>query len=627
MINVDEIARALGGASRSGDQWSCRCPAHEDRHASLSMKVKDAKLLVHCHAGCQQFAVIEQLKAMQLWPTQSKPIPMPEPLQLVAPKARGSIVATYDYTDENGELLYQAVRMEPKDFRQRKPVNGSSWDWSIKDVRRVLYRLPEVLDAVASNQTIYICEGEKDVEAARSLGLVATCNAMGADNGSGNKWLDDFATPLTGADVVVIPDQDEAGIRHAERVIESLKGRAKNVGVVVVGEGKDLSDWIASGATKSDIESQVIDAFSVVKEAEITTKNHFSSGFKFFDVADLIKNIQPIDWTVRHYFETDSLALIYGPPGGGKSFFAVDIAASIATGTAFFSSSVKQGPVFYIAGEGHNGLSRRFLGWEIAHTIAIPAGALYKSSGAMQVLNEESCQSVSDQIFEVCERLGQAPRAIIIDTLARNYGAGDENSTEDMSRFILHIDRWFRARFTTFVATVHHAGHNMERARGSSALKAAVDSECEVTKDESGAIRVRFTKMKEAECPPDLLLRLSSVELPGVVDDEGQPVTSASLKVADDLINSKIAERSTGEGVTAKEVMTLLHTEFVSVRVLGERLKVSKSTAERIIKRLKSWQFIDDKSVTDAGKNALAGTGFFITQEDKRVDQRGHLPA
>jgi hypothetical protein len=133
--------------------------------------------------------------------------------------------------------------------------------------------------------------------------------------------------------------------------------------------------------------------------------------------------------------------------------------------------------------------------------------------------------------------------------------------------------------------------------------------------------------MKEAECPPDLLLRLSSVELPGVVDDEGAAVTSASLKVADDLINSKIAERSTGEGVTAKEVMTLLHTEFVSVRVLGERLKVSKSTAERIIKRLKAWQFIDDKSVTDAGKNALAGTGFFITHQDKRVDQRGHLPA
>jgi hypothetical protein len=589
------------------------------------MKVTDGKLLVHCHAGCEQIAVIERMKSMQLWPTHSKPIPMPEPLQLVTSKGRGSIVATYDYTDENGTLLYQAVRMEPKDFRQRKPVNGSSWDWSIKDVRRVLYRLPEVLEAVGRGQTIYVCEGEKDVEAARSLGLVATCNAMGADNGSGNKWLDDFAEPLTGANVVVIPDQDEAGIRHAERVIESLKGRAKSVGVVVVGQGKDLSDWIASGATKSDIESQIIDAFSVEKETDVASKNHFSKGFKFFDVSDLLKNIEPIHWTVRHYFETDSLALIYGPPGGGKSFFAVDIAASIATGTAFFSSVVKQGPVFYIAGEGHNGLSRRFLGWEIAHNVTIASGSLFKSSGAMQVLDEQSCQTVSDQIFDVCLQLGQPPQAIIIDTLARNFGSGDENSTEDMSRFILHIDRWFRQRFTTFVAAVHHSGHNMERARGSSALKAAVDAECEVTKDESGAIRVRFTKMKEAECPADLLLRLSSVELPGLVDDEGAPVTSATLKVADDLINSKIAERSTGEGVFAKEVMTLLHTEFVSVRVLAERLKVSKSTAERIIKRLKAWQFIDDKGVTELGKNALAGTGFFIVGEDKRIDQRGVL--
>ena len=145
--------------------------------------------------------VISHLRHLGLWPDSGKSEgtrALPPPVQVnlgkpaaekPAPSNRGRIVATYDYTDEHGELLYQAVRYDPKDFRQRAPNPDGSWSWSIKGVKRVLYRLPEVLAAVAEGKAIYICEGEKDVEAARALGLVATCNAMGADNGTGNKWF------------------------------------------------------------------------------------------------------------------------------------------------------------------------------------------------------------------------------------------------------------------------------------------------------------------------------------------------------------------------------------------------------------------------------------------------------
>jgi len=612
---AESIAKHLGGATKSGNEWSCKCPAHDDKRASLSITEKqDGKLLVHCHAGCEQSLVVSELKARSLWPSAktTPEQPLPPPVQINLGLAKGQITAEYSYTDKHGELLYQALRYEPKDFRQRAWVDGK-WVWSIKGVRRVLYRLPEVLAAVAESKTIYVCEGEKDVEAARSIGLVATCNAMGADNGTGNKWLPEFGETLKGADVVVVPDQDAPGIRHAEWVISTLGGKAKSVKVVNPAAGKDLADWIAAGATPADIEAAAIDAFAVEKSSDIST------GFQFFDVSELIADIKPIDWLVKRFFETDSLALIYGAPGGGKSFFAVDIACSIATGTPWMSNDVKQGQVFYIAGEGHNGLARRFKAWETARGVTIEAGRIFKSGGAMQALDEESVKEVSDMIADQVQVSGEMPGGIVIDTLARNFGSGDENSTEDMSKFIQHVDKWLRQRFKCCVIIVHHSGHNMERARGSSALKAAVDAEYEISKDDSGNVKIRTTKMKDAELPGDLILRLKGVELPGLFDEDGEPVTSAVLEVADDLINSKVAELPNGKAITAKQVLEILDRGWLSQHALGEALECSSGTANKIMKTLKRYGYVGEKVITDEAKQALSRIGHNILGHDKPV--------
>jgi biotin operon repressor len=620
---AESIARHLGGASKSGDQWSCRCPAHDDKRASLSITEKqDGKLLVHCHAGCDQALVVSELKSHGLW-TSARPGPealVPPPVQINLGAGKGQIAATYDYLNEDGELLYQAVRYEPKDFRQRAPNGHGGWTWSIKGVPRTLYRLPEVLVAVAEGRTVYICEGEKDVEAARALGLTATCNAMGADNGTGNKWLSEFGEIFRDADVVVIPDQDDAGIRHAEWVISTLQGKAKSVRVANPASGKDLSDWIAAGATVADIQAAAVDAFSVVEQ--LPQSNHISLGFQFFDVSDLISDIKPIDWLIKRFFESDSLALIYGAPGGGKSFFAVDVACSIATGTPWMSNDVKQGTVFYIAGEGHNGLARRFKAWETARGVTIEAGRIFKSGGAMQALDEASVKEVSDMIADQVMVSGEIPGAIVIDTLARNFGAGDENSTEDMSTFIQHVDQWLRRRFGCCVILVHHSGHNAERARGSSALKAAVDAEYEISKDDSGNIKIKTTKMKDAELPGDMILRLKGVELPGLVDEDGQPVTSAVLEVAGDLINTKIAERGDGTAITAREALEILDRSWLSARALGEALECSYRQANKVIHSLKNYGYVGTKSVTEEGKELLSRAGHHILGNDKPVWKR-----
>jgi hypothetical protein len=162
------------------------------------------------------------------------------------PKAERRIVSTYDYADEAGTLLYQVVRFAPKDFRQRRPDGTGGWVWDMKNVRRVLYRLPAVIEAVRQGETVYVCEGEKDCDAVNALdgsGFVATCNPGGA-----GKWRAEHAECLRGASrVVIVADKDEPGRRHALDVRASLKGIVDDVRIVEAKTGKDAYDHLAAG--------------------------------------------------------------------------------------------------------------------------------------------------------------------------------------------------------------------------------------------------------------------------------------------------------------------------------------------------------------------------------------------
>ena len=121
------------------------------------------------------------------------------------------------------------MRYEPKDFLQRRPdtKKPGGWDWKLGDVRRVLYRLPDVLAAAAEERTIFLVEGEKDADALHERGLIATTNAGGAD-----KWKAEFSVALTGAQVVLIPDNDEPGRKHVQRAGADLTNRGIPVRVL-----------------------------------------------------------------------------------------------------------------------------------------------------------------------------------------------------------------------------------------------------------------------------------------------------------------------------------------------------------------------------------------------------------
>jgi hypothetical protein len=163
------------------------------------------------------------------------------------------IIETYNYTDEHGTLQYQVVRYEPKGFRQRSPDPSSpgDWRWNVKGVRQVPYGLLELIEARPADRVIVITEGEKDCHAARALGFAATCNAGGA-----GKWPAELTPHFAGADVVLIPDNDEPGRAHVNLVGHSLRSTAKRVRVVTLPglEPKgDLSDWVAAGGTREQL--------------------------------------------------------------------------------------------------------------------------------------------------------------------------------------------------------------------------------------------------------------------------------------------------------------------------------------------------------------------------------------
>jgi 5S rRNA maturation endonuclease (ribonuclease M5) len=166
-----------------------------------------------------------------------------------APVPASRIVAEYSYEDEQGRELFQVVRFEPKELRQRRPDGKGDYIWKLEDVRRVLYGLPELHEAIALDQLVTVVEGEKDVEALRRMNICATCNP-----GAG-KWRSEFAQVLKGAHVVVLPDNDCPGRDHAETVARSLAGVAASVKVLDLPQDRpdlrnkaDVSDGLHSAA-------------------------------------------------------------------------------------------------------------------------------------------------------------------------------------------------------------------------------------------------------------------------------------------------------------------------------------------------------------------------------------------
>ncbi len=208
------------------------CPSHADRTPSLSVTQAEDKILIHCQAGCAPEAVLEKL-GLTVKDLFLDPISGP----VVPPR----VVAEYSYQDEEGKELFQVLRYEPKSFKQRHKNGAGEWAWNLDGVRRVCYHLPDMLRC-RPGDVIYWVEGEKDCDALWDKGQVATTSPGGA-----NAFKPEYVKPLAGQRVTVIPDNDSAGLAYARQVVTSLREVKADCHVIIVPNGKDISDWLAAG--------------------------------------------------------------------------------------------------------------------------------------------------------------------------------------------------------------------------------------------------------------------------------------------------------------------------------------------------------------------------------------------
>jgi hypothetical protein len=236
---------------------------------------------------------------------------------------RGPALAIYPYHDEEGELLFEVCRTADKQFPTRRPDPSAKYGvrWNLNGTRRVLYRLPELVAAVAAGQPIYVVEGEKDVESIRRTGAAATCNPHGA-----GKWRFEYGAFLRGVDVRIVADCDAEGREHARQVAASLEGVARSVVAHEPAVGKDASDHLAAGRSLGELLPLTggpeakggVPAFALAIEEFVAAKDE-SPAALFGTPDDAI-------------FPAGGLMILGGKPGVGKTTFAVD-AATAAAGT------------------------------------------------------------------------------------------------------------------------------------------------------------------------------------------------------------------------------------------------------------------------------------------------------
>lgn len=509
MVTAEQIAEALGGR-RNGTGWLCCCPAHDDKNPSLSVADGESgSPVVHCFAGCEQGDVLAALRDRGLWPTPERKTP---PARPQTPTAREWI-----YTDASGSPALRVQRFATADgsktFRQSTLDGDGGWRFGglPRGTAPPLFGLP-LADGVA-----VLCEGEKARDAAEAAlqgipGFVVTCWPGGCANA---RHVD--LTPLQGRTVALWPDADPPGIQAMQVIAQRLDGIAKSVHLVDVSDLPRSAD--AADLSAEEVRRRITAALAARDDPAAKPR------FELRRACDI--ELKSPAWLVRGLIERDCLGLLFGDPGSGKSFISLDLACSLATGRADFHglSVCAPGPVVYLAGEGQHGLRRRLSAWERHHGTTLADAPLYLSRTAAALTDAESLANV----IEAVAAIGTPPVLIALDTLARNIGPlADENSTRDMGAAIAGADA-LRERFGCAVLLVHHSGHaSKDRARGSTALRAAVDAEYRATRDPGGTIELSCTKAKDAAPLDTLAFRLVSVGL-GQRDELGAELSSAAL--------------------------------------------------------------------------------------------------
>ena len=275
---------------------------------------------------------------------------------------------------------------------------------------------------------------------------------------------------------------------------------------------KDLKDYL--GIQDADLTKLMENYMREESDDASDSESKEEYKFPFKSVYDICNTPHEYKWLVKDMIEEDTMVQIFGPPESGKSLIAIDIGLSIASGIPWFGRDTSAGPVIYICGEGFNGLGRRFKAWELVRGEDFHENTPFHASEiAANMTDDASVSQVAKSVMAIKKKHGANPKLIIIDTVARNFGGEDENSTQAMSKFIRHVDL-LRSGFGATVMVVHHSGKMFkDQARGSSALRGAMDVEY-MAEQEDGAVTFVSTKTKDIMAPKPMEFKVESIKIP-----------------------------------------------------------------------------------------------------------------
>ena len=460
------------------------------------------------------------------------------------------IVDTYDYTDEDGNFLFQVVRYDPKDFKQRRRDGKGGWIWDLEGVRRVLYRLPELMAADPA-KPVFIVEGEKDADRLIQQGLIATTNPMGA-----GKWLPEYSGFLEGRLVVIIPDNDKEGTGHAPKVAYSVHSGAKSVGLLELSglpeDGGDVSDWLNAGGTAQEL-MDLARKVPEWKPSESSPADEVkqNKGFQFTSLIDLLAEPpEAIDYAWDKTLPAGGISIMAAKPKVGKSTTARCLALAVAKGEGFLGRSTNQGPVVYLAlEEKRSEVQAHFAG--------------------MGALDEEIYlhfgSSPEDALPKLETSIAQyQPALVIIDPLMRFIRVRDSNDYAEMTRVMEPLMTMARVS-GAHILCVHHAGKGDREGGdiilGSTALFGSVDTALIMRK--KGAGRTIESIQRYGENLPETVMGLDvetgSVSDAGTLaDTETRAAAARIIRAVGDGAMTQNELRESVEGAT-KYTIAALH--------------------------------------------------------------------
>jgi RecA-family ATPase len=467
MMDLKAIARALGGEVSNGEVRAPG-PGHSSIDRSLSVKLDSSApdgFLTYSFAGDDPIICRDHVRAKAgLEPFKPNGnfannednedrIAAAMAAAMAAPRAKpkGTIVATFDYTDADGTLLYQVLKYDPKNFSQQRPDGHGGWIKNLDGVRRVLYRWPELLKY--PDATVHFCEGEKDADTLAAFDLCATTIASG-------KWTDDCVQALAGRNVWIFEDRDEAGGKRSLEAAERLHPVAASIKIIrlpgLTGEenSKDVTNWLVDMGHSKD-ELYEVNASTLEWEPSDTSgdtkENNKPIGLPFIDMSNWDNEAPPPrEWAVHDRIPLRQVTLFSGEGAAGKSTVQLHLSAAHPLGRDWLGTLPTLGPSMFVDAEDdkdelHRRLDAVTRHYGVTYNSLINGGlhlvSLAGEDAVLATTTKGGKVEPTPRYFQLLEAAGDIKPKIIGVASSANVFAGDENSRPEVQQFIGFLTR------------------------------------------------------------------------------------------------------------------------------------------------------------------------------------------